>query len=56
MKGQQNERESMAERDLSDEAYLAMHRCRAETNFVKARISYKVRNEIKLTPIELEYA
>ena len=46
----------MAERDLSDEAYLAKQRCRAETNFIKARIAYKVRNSIKLSPMELEYA
>ena len=55
MQKKTNQHLSMADKDLDDETYLHRERCVAETNFIKATISYKIWNDIGLTESEYEY-
>ena len=46
---------SPLELDMSPELFLKKQRCRAETNFIKARITYKVHSGFPLTHSEKRY-
>ena len=44
-----------SELEVNPEIFLKQQRCRAETNFIKARLAYKVHSDIPLTDNEKRY-
>ena len=55
MQQKQHQHEMISDKDLDDEAFLHRQRCVAETNFIKASISYKIWKNAALTPDEQAY-